>query len=208
MSQIPSYSGHGQAGAMSGIILAGGASRRMGRNKAELRLMGKTLLQRQVDKLCELGIQDIMLSGASCPALPGVRVVPDEYPGKGPLGGLHACLRAARHPSCLVVSVDTPLVPAAVLSQLCRAHSGGVTVLRCAEREEPLLGVYDRCAAESISALIDGGTYAVRALTDVVCWNHFDYLGPEELLINCNTPKDFAAAKETAEAYASAGLPI
>ena len=197
-----------QAGSLSGIILAGGASRRMGQNKAELRLMGKTLLQRQADKLYALGIQDVMLSGAGCPALPGMRVIPDEHPGKGPLGGLHACLRAAQNPSCLVVSVDAPLIPAAALSHLCRAHRGGVTVLRHGEREEPLLGVYDRCAAGPISALIDAGTYAVRALKDTVCWNCFDYLGPEELLMNCNTPEDFTAAKELAEAYASAGLPI
>ena len=40
------------------------------------------------------------LSGADCPALPGARVIPDEYTGKGPLGGLHACLKAARNPVC------------------------------------------------------------------------------------------------------------
>ena len=193
---------------LSGIILAGGASRRMGQNKAELRLMGKTLLQLQTDKLFTLGIQDVMLSGADCPALPGVRVIPDEYPGKGPLGGLHACLRAARNPSCLVVSVDTPLIPAAALSHLCRSHREGVTVLRHREWEEPLLGVYDRCAADPISALISAGRYAVRTLKDTVCWNCFDYPGPEELLMNCNTPEDFTAVKEIAEAYISAGLPI
>lgn len=76
------------------------------------------------------GLQDIMLSGENCPALPGARVIPDEYNGKGPLGGLHACLRAAQNPACLVVSVDTPLIPAAALAHLCQAHSGGVTVLR------------------------------------------------------------------------------
>lgn len=208
MNQSPFYSRRDQVGPMSGIILAGGASRRMGQDKAGLRLMGKTLLQRQADKLHTLGIQDVMLSGADCPDLPGARVIPDESPGKGPLGGLHACLRSARNPSCLVVSVDTPLIPAATLAHLCRAHRAGVTVLRHAGQEEPLLGVYDRCVADSISALISAGKYSVRALQDTVCWNCFDYSGPEELLINCNTPEDFAAAKEIAEAYAFAGLPI
>ena len=193
---------------LSGIILAGGASRRMGQNKAGLRLMGKTLLRLQADKLRGLGIQDVMLSGADCPALPGTRVIPDEHPGKGPLGGLHACLRAARNPSCLVVSVDTPLIPAAALAHLCRSHRGGVTVLRHGKQEEPLLGIYDRHAADSISMLINAGKCAVRALKDTVRWNRFDYLGPEELVLNCNTPEDFAAAKEIAAAYASAGLPI
>ena len=88
-------------GGLSGIILAGGQSRRMGRNKSELRLNGKTLLQIQADKLFALGIGDVMLSGADCAALPGTRVIPDEYAGRGPLGGLHACLKAARNPFCL-----------------------------------------------------------------------------------------------------------
>lgn len=192
----------------SGVILAGGRSRRMGRNKAELELMGKTLLQRQVDKLLALGIQDIMLSGENCPVLPGVRVIPDEYAGKGPLGGLHACLRAAQNPACLVVSIDTPLVPAVALTHLCQTHGGGVTVLRHGGQEEPLLGVYDCRVAESISALIEDGRYAVRALRDVVPWSDFDYLGPEEQLMNCNTPKEFEAVKGLAQAYSAAQLPL
>ena len=149
-----------------------------------------------------------MLSGAGCPVLPGVRIIPDGYLGKGPLGGLHACLRAAHNSSCLAVSVDTPLIPAAVLAYLCRSHRSSVIVLRHWKREEPLLGVYDRCAADAAFTLIGAGKYAVRALKDIVCWNCFDYSGPEELLVNCNTPEDFAAAKEIAEAYASVGLPI
>lgn len=193
---------------LSGIVLAGGASRRMGRNKSELELMGKTLLQRQVDKFLALGVRDIMLSGEKCPALPGTRVIPDEYAGKGPLGGLHACLRAAEHPACLVVSVDAPLISTAVLAHLCQAHTGGVTVLRHGEKEEPLLGVYDRGAADSISALIEDGRYAVRVLRDTVPWSDFDYLGPEELLMNCNTPEEFEAVKRLAQAYASVQLPL
>ena len=191
-------SGTDICGGLSGIVLAGGLSRRMGQNKAELRLNGKTLLQLQVDKMSALGIRDVMLSGAGCPALSGTRVIPDEYTGRGPLGGLHACLRAAENPACLVLSVDVPLIPSGVLAQLCRAHGGGVTVLRHGDWEEPLIGVYDRAAAEDIAALLEAGRGAVRALRETVPWSCFDYPGPEELLINCNTPEDFAAAKKLA----------
>lgn len=114
---------------MSGIVLAGGASRRMGQNKAELVLNGKSLLQLQVNKLRSLGIEDVMLSGIGCPSLPGTRVIPDKFPGKGPLAGLHACLRAAKNPACLALSVDVPLVPASALAHLCKVHQKGITVL-------------------------------------------------------------------------------
>ena len=197
-----------QERAVSGIVLAGGASRRMGQNKAGLELMGKTLLQHQVGKLRTIGIHDIMLSGEGCFALPGTRVIPDEYIGKGPLGGLHACLRAARNSICLVVSVDMPLTPTATLTRLCRIHSNGITVLRHGGWDEPLLGVYDQGVVISISDLTNAGKHAVRALQDIVHWNYFEYLGPEELLVNCNIPEDFEVAKKLVEAYNSAHLPI
>lgn len=184
-----------QTRSLSGIILAGGRSRRMGQNKAGLVLMGKTLLEHQIHKLQALGISDIMLSGAGCPNLPGLRVIPDEYGGMGPLGGLHACLRTAENSACLVMSVDTPLIPTSALAHLCRAHKDHITVLRHGGWEEPLLGVYDRCVADFIPALLEDGKYAVRALQNIVSWGYFDYLGPEELLMNCNTPEDFDAAK-------------
>ena len=184
---------------LSGIVLAGGKSRRMGQDKAGLVLGGKTLLQRQVDKLRALGIEDIMLSGAGCPALPGVRVIPDELPGNGPLGGLHACLRCAKEDACLVLSVDAPLIPAAALAHLHQCHTGGVTVLRHGTIEEPLIGVYDRAVSNQIAALLNAGERSVRALKGAVRWQGFHYLGPEELLTNCNTPEEFAAAKRIAE---------
>lgn len=82
---------------LSGIVLAGGASRRMGTSKAELLLNGKSLLEWQVEKFRSLGITDILLSGRDCPALPGTRVIPDELPDRGPLSGLYSCFRAAKH---------------------------------------------------------------------------------------------------------------
>lgn len=175
----------------SGIILAGGRSRRMGQNKADLRLRDKTLLELQIEKMRTLGIDDILLSGAGCPHLPGVRVIPDELPDRGPLGGLHACLRSAVHPQCLVLSVDVPLVPASALSQLCRCYGKGVMVLSHHGKQEPLIGVYDRAAADLITPLIAEGGAPVRALQPQIKWNVWEYAGPEELLMNCNTPEDF-----------------
>jgi len=197
-----------KAGEFSGIILAGGASRRMGRDKAGLALLGKTFLQRQVEKLRALGIRDVMISGPDGMAVPGARVIPDVLPGRGPLGGLHACLQAARCPRCLVLSVDVPLVPVSGLAHLCRAHRSGVTVLRHGEKREPLIAVYDSDIARVIRPLIEGGGAPVRSLEGQVPWSCFDYLGPEELLMNCNTPEELAQLNELAEAYRACGLAL
>lgn len=193
---------------LSGIVLAGGGSRRMGTCKAALKLSGQTLLERQAEKLRALGIRDILLSGEDCPALPGTRVIPDALPRRGPLGGLHACLRAAEHPACLVLSVDTPLAPRAALAKLRDVHRGGVTVLRRSGMEEPLTGVYDSTLFQAIGSLIEPGGAPVRALERIAARSFFDYAGPPELLMNCNTPQEYAAAVALAERYGRWGLAL
>ena len=67
------------------IILAGGASRRMGRDKSDLMIDGKTFLEMQIEKGEKLGISDIILSGYHGDKKYKYPVVTDRIPGKGPL---------------------------------------------------------------------------------------------------------------------------
>lgn len=200
--------GGGKACAFSGIVLAGGMSRRMGRNKDGLMLGDKTLLQWQVGKLRSLGITDILISGGQHLSQPGIRTVPDIFPRRGPLGGLHACLKEAENPQCVVLSVDVPLVPVNALAQLCRSYGGGVTALRCGEKTEPLIGVYASGLSAKIYPLIEKGGAPVRSLQTAGRWEFFDYLGPVEYLRNCNTPESFQAVKDLLEAYTEKGVPL
>ena len=188
----------------SGIILAGGRSSRMGQDKARLPLMGESMLQRQIRKLQCLGIQDILISGTEAPE--GTRSVPDIYPGRGPLGGLHACLQAAENPCCLVLSVDVPLLPAATLERLCRSHKAGITVLSHDGCDEPLVGVYDKGLYAQIEPLIKEQGAPVRKLAQLASWNRCFYLGPEAYLYNCNTPEDYLKVQEILESFSRWGL--
>lgn len=192
----------------SGIVLAGGMSRRMGKSKAELRLNGRSFLRWQMEKLRTLGIEDIMLSGAACPELPGTRRIEDQYPNRGPLGGLHACLSAARCAQALVVTVDTPLIPPSALAHLRQVHHEGITALRHGEKVEPLIAVYGSAVAQDIEPLIRESSAPVLRLMDRVSWRHFDYAGPEELFLNCNTPEDFVRLESLAADYQTHGLPL
>lgn len=181
---------------VSGVILAGGKSRRMGRDKSSLTLGGMTLLDRQVSSLAGLGIDDILVSGRQTDH-PAARYVPDIMTGRGPLGGLHACLRQARYESCLVICVDMPLIPARVLEQLVWTHlSEGtdVTLLSHDGYTEPLLGVYRSSLWETAGSLLSAGKGSVRALLGSVRTGILEYAGPGELLINCNTEEDYARA--------------
>lgn len=115
---------------VSAIILAGGLSSRMGVCKAELPWEGKTLIEHQVQKMLSLGIEDIIISGYP-KYIRETRFVADKYLLKGPLGGIHAGLTAAKNPHCLVTCIDTPLVPLETLSELIQTHirsSNNITV--------------------------------------------------------------------------------
>ena len=151
----------------SAAVLAGGLSTRMGQDKASLAFGASTLLARQVEKLRALGTEDLMISGWREP-LPGTRLIPDETPRCGPLGGLQACLRAAKHEAVLFQSVDVPLVPPEALASLVRAHTGGATVLTVGLKREPLIAVYDRAVLPVADELLRCGRRAVRELLDRV----------------------------------------
>lgn len=175
---------------LSAIILAGGYSSRMGQNKAELSFHGVSLLQYQVNKLRSLGIEDILIAGY--PGGPdGCRYVPDVYPHRGPLSGIHAGLLAAKEPRALVLAVDTPLVPESLLKELIEAHKAGITIVSCGGELEPLLGVYDKALARDCEELLRSAATSLRKLFQKVWVTTVEYRGDPAFLINCNTPEDY-----------------
>lgn len=178
--------------AVSAIILAGGYSSRMGREKAELLFHGKSLVRRQAELLSSLGIEDILLSGYTG-AVPGTRFVPDIIPHRGPLSGIHAGLAAAKHGAALVLAVDTPLVPPPLLEELIGAHRTGVTIVSHSGGWEPLIGVYDTALAPLCEKLLHGENSSIRQLLRQTELRLLEYGGDARLLMNCNTPEDYAA---------------
>ena len=183
-----------RAADISGIVLAGGFSRRMGTDKAELTLGRLTLLEIQVRKLRQIGITDIMVSGC-CKPMEGTRAIEDIYPHKGPMSGIHACLKAAKAAACLVVSVDVPLFPAEWLEKLVQAYDSSVTMLSHGDEMEPLLAVYDTALTARAEELILSGDRSVRSLFAGLEVKKLEYTGDPDFLLNCNTPEDFEKAK-------------
>ena len=181
---------------VSAIILAGGMSTRMGKCKAELEWNGGSLIEHQVNKLRSLGIDDIVISGYPKPP-EGTRFAADKYLLKGPLGGIHAGLLAAENAHCLVISVDTPLVPAETLSELIQAHldgSANITVLSHGDKIEPLIAVYERWLSGIAEQILQSDNTSVRVLFRRAGISRFEYEGDEMLLCDCNTPEEFLGA--------------
>jgi len=185
----------------SGIILGGGSSRRMGRDKTQLQLQGKTLLEWQVNKLRAAGASEILLCGVARCDIPKVRCVPDILPRRGPLGGIYTGLLSAEYPDALILSADVPLLPVETLHTLLDLHEADATLLRHGRQTEPLIGVY-RCAlAPMIQPLIREHSASVWALLDQCDWETVEYKEEEALLCNCNTPEDFEEAIRIAKRF-------
>lgn len=100
-----------------GVVLAGGRSRRMGRDKALLEWQGTPLIEHALRRFHEAGIVHTVVSGER-PAQAGI---PDHHPGAGPLAGLHAVARAYPGARLLLVPVDMPRLPGIWLAELASA---------------------------------------------------------------------------------------
>ena len=188
---------------VSAILLAGGYSSRMGKDKAELDFRGHTLLEHQAEKLRSLGITDILISGYEN-ARGGTRFVPDVYPHRGPMSGIHAGLCAAQNDHALVLAVDTPLVPKALLLELIEAHRSGITLAEAEGRIEPLIGVYDKALSRACRQLLQGDSVSLHRLFEKADVHALGYQGDPRLLVNCNTPEEYRLALSLRQAEASA----
>lgn len=175
------------------ILLAGGKSSRMGQDKASLPFLGTTLLQHQLDKARLLGCGDVLVSGARSSA-DDAKTVPDVFPDRGPLGGLHACLQAAKHPQCIVLGVDMPLLPPCELRALLEEHTSAGNEITLAEhcgKWEPLAGVYNAALADRIAPMIENSGAPVRALIQKSACRFRQTQLPEAFFANCNTPEEW-----------------
>lgn len=178
---------------LTAILLAGGKSRRMGCDKAMLPFEGGTLLEWQIRKLRQLHLEQILISGGGY-CVPGAQTVPDIFPDCGPIGGIYSCMQQAHGSACLVLSVDTPLVPVSVLEKLCEKHLSGdseITILRTKDGDiEPLIGIYNTGIAELLLQQIRAQNFSVRHLVRLVSTAFFD-VDDELACFNCNRPEDY-----------------
>jgi molybdopterin-guanine dinucleotide biosynthesis protein A len=152
---------------LSGLILAGGKSSRMGRDKAMLTLPdGRSLLQRQADILRAAGVDTVLASvrPESAKRLPGFTLVHDEVKDAGPMAGIAAGLGAAPAGLVVVLAVDMPAIQAAHLRQLVELSVDGKGVVPMQDGEiESLAAVYPSLLAKSAQAALQEGRFAVRA---------------------------------------------
>jgi molybdopterin-guanine dinucleotide biosynthesis protein A len=189
---------------VGGFILAGGESSRMGRDKALLEWDGEPLLLRAARLLGPLVGAPLVIAPPARYENLGLRLVADDNPGLGPLGGIATALRISLHPWNLVIGCDLPyLTPEwlAFLIERALASSADAALPVSAAGAEPLCAMYHRRAADAISAALGRG---VRKVTDGLAglavlylasdeWKAFDSGG--RLFKNINAPAEYDAAR-------------
>ena len=187
-------------GGCSLVILAGGLSRRMGRDKAGLPAGDGTLIQHLARRLDPVVDETIVAGGSGRYDLPGVTTVDDRYPGLGPLAGIHAGLLVARSPLVWVVGCDLPDVDPGLAALLCGlAGDVDAVVPRIDSEPQGVCAVYDRALAPRIEGLLAAGERRVKMLLGA---SNVRYVTPGELRAvdpelrsfrNINTPAEYRA---------------
>lgn len=187
---------------MTGAVLAGGKSSRMGTNKALLTFGGRRLIERIVAALRDLFPEVLVIGGTPGPYDDlGVRVIPDLIPEKGSLGGIYTATAAASHPHAFVMACDMPFFNASLIRHMqALAGDADLVIPRSAEGLQPLHAIYGKACLPHMEEAIRSGDLKIARFFPKV---RVREVGPDVLatldreglaFLNANTPEEFAEA--------------
>jgi molybdopterin-guanine dinucleotide biosynthesis protein A len=200
---------------MAGFILVGGASSRMGTDKAALLLEGRTFVQRIADEL--LGVTDsVTLIGKDSRKLElNLPSAPDAYENWGALGGVHAALSVSQSLWSLIVACDLPFVTAGLFARLAglREDFQAVAAVQKDGHPQPLAALYrnDPCLVRADQLIRSGERRPIALLQSVrTRWVSFSELqelsGADHFFDNINTPQDYEQASGKGNIIQAAGM--
>lgn len=190
------------AGGIAGVVLTGGASRRMGRDKATLEVDGIAMARRVANALSAVSCTPILAVGGDSDRLRSLAlpVLADRWPGEGPLGAIITALEHLCGPGfekkldgVVIAACDLPWLGVVTLSELVQTslqHPESDVVVASTDRLEPLCAVWHRSALPIISMCFDAGERAVHAVLSqlVVLTCAVD----PRSLVNVNGPDDLS----------------
>ena len=176
-----------------GVILAGGASTRMGTDKASIRFEGSKLLERSVVMLSDVFTSVAISGGSGAPATS--LVIPDLVPGLGPMGGLDAAYGVAEGRAVFLLAVDMPFVDVSTVRAIVEPPTPAMSVRVpfAAGRRQPLCAVYGSGIGPVVHDRTKGGDRSMGSLFDRV--DVEEILGlDDDLFTNVNTQADLEDA--------------
>ena len=181
------------------VILTGGASRRMGRDKALLPIGGRTMLQYLIDKYsASLGPVAVSVNTPGRFPFEGAIELVDRYPGMGPLNGIVSAFEETEAESIFMTGTDLPFGEPKLVKRLYELMGDAeACIMRRGEKGfEPLFAIYRRSCGEKAAACLAGGRKSIIGLLESV---NVRYVEPEELsdfelgriLMNVNTVEEY-----------------
>lgn len=188
---------------VSVAVMAGGRSRRMGRDKAWLDLGdGRPIVRRVIDVVSAVADDVLVVANDARYAVLGPRVVPDRWPEGGALGGIGTGIGAAAHDRVLVVACDMPFLSAALLRLLVeRADGVDAVVPRVGGEHETMHALYTKACFGPIERSLAAGRMRVVSFFPEVRVRTLDEaelraVDPDlRSFTNVNTPEELAAAR-------------
>lgn len=180
--------------AVRGFVLAGGQSSRMGRDKALLRVDGRTLLEVVAERVGEACGGVTIIGPPEVYGGLGFETLPDGTAGQGPLGGIETALTAGGANWSLVVACDMPNLTVDLLLQLVNAAEQAaadcVVAVSPGGLLEPLCGVYGPRCLPVVRRALAAGQRKVAKVLDELQVVHFPLENQKEV-VNLNTPQDW-----------------
>jgi molybdopterin-guanine dinucleotide biosynthesis protein A len=191
-------------GAVTGAILAGGLSRRMGFNKAHIKLGGQTVLERNIKIFAGIFAETMVVTSLDTPytGLPA-RVVTDIHPGAGSLGGIYTALFHSDGP-VFVAACDMPGLDPEAIRAVIKASEIDMEFDVCIPfiegREHPMHALYRPSCLKPILTMIEAGRLRVSGLlkelrvlrlTD----ENFKEIAIAASVANINTPEELKGIK-------------
>jgi molybdopterin-guanine dinucleotide biosynthesis protein A len=180
---------------VSGYILMGGRSRRLGRDKAGVEVDGMPLWRRTSwIARGELGSKPVLIGDHLAPDKhQGFGLLRDAKPGKGPLGGLVSALRHCKNEWALILAVDLPLMEAPELRRLLSARRDNYDVITLSSdgQMEPLAALYRKPTLEFWEDRLKRNELSLHEGIDQLAWKTVRLPKGSRALFNLNEPGDW-----------------
>uniref|UniRef100_A0A832G1A7 Probable molybdenum cofactor guanylyltransferase n=1 Tax=Ignavibacterium album TaxID=591197 RepID=A0A832G1A7_9BACT len=189
---------------ITGVILAGGKSSRMGVNKSFLKLGNQTIIERIVELMKSIFTEVIIITNTPDEykflKLP---LYEDIYKWKGPLAGIHSALTHSRTEKIFVLSCDVPFMSKEMIEYIVEYKSDkSIVFCEAAGYHQPLVGVYSKKILSAIEKFISNNEISNKSFHQFLKIVDVEIIHPEklsfykdEIFFNVNRPEDYEQLK-------------
>lgn len=180
---------------ITGIILAGGKSLRMGEDKGLILYNGRPMITYSIDLLKQFCSRILISTANPAYQVFGYRTIPDTFAGIGPLGGLYSCIKESTSKINICLPCDLPKMQSGIIDYMLLASDGKQCVVPLTPYPEPLVAIYPSIVSPVMHQLITKGNYRMTGIFENFPVHYLpleEFPGDNNLICfsNFNTPSD------------------